>query len=154
MTATVAALFVSPKGPYINRPDVDAWTEDRDARNYAGPLPVVAHPPCQRWCRLAKFIQSQGQLVGDDNGTFEFALSAVNRFGGVLEHPAWSIAWAWYGLIAPPAWGWRRTKVATLGSSCPRLGSSRLFEKGGCRHWSHGAKSAPSCRYRVPRYGD
>lgn len=36
---TVAALFVSPKGPYWDRPDVDAWDEERDARGYRATAP-------------------------------------------------------------------------------------------------------------------
>lgn len=107
---TVAALFVSPRGVYPTLPDVDCWPEDRDARLYPGPHPVVAHPPCGRWCRLAKFVahQTQGRLaVGDDHGCFASALASVRRWGGVLEHPAWSLAWAAHGLIAPPARGWQ-----------------------------------------------
>ena len=45
MTHTVAALFVSESGPYINRSNIDAWTISRDARTYPGPLPVIAHHP-------------------------------------------------------------------------------------------------------------
>lgn len=48
---TIAALYVQRNGIYWNRPDIDAWDEQRDARLYDGPLPVVAHPPCQRWGR-------------------------------------------------------------------------------------------------------
>jgi hypothetical protein len=108
VNANVAALFVSVKGPYYGRNDVDAWDEGRDAREYGDCLPVVSHPPCARWCRLAKFIESRGgAAVGDDDGCFASALENVNRCGGVIEHPAWSLAWGVHGLIAPPARGWQ-----------------------------------------------
>lgn len=107
-TPTVAALYVSRKGPYWGRPDVDAWDEERDARLYAGPLPVVAHPPCGRWCRMAKFVQSRYPhlRVGDDGGCFASALENVRRCGGVLEHPAWTLAWTSYALPIPMGAGW------------------------------------------------
>lgn len=109
MTTKVAALYVERGGVYWGRPDVDAWDIERDARLYDGPLPVVAHPPCARWCRLAKLVESMGGgAVGDDHGCFASALASVRRFGGVLEHPAWSMAWAAHGLAAPPARGWHR----------------------------------------------
>jgi len=83
-------------------PGVECWDEKRDARAYAGPHPVVAHPPCGRWCRLAKFVEAEyGHAVGDDGGCFAAALAAVRRWGGVLEHPAWSLAWAHHGLTIP-----------------------------------------------------
>ena len=105
----VAALFVAAGGCYFGLPDVDPWDEARDARLYAGPWPVVAHPPCARWCRLAKFVESRtGLAVGDDGGTFASALASVRRWGGVLEHPAWSMAWAFHGLLVPQARGWDR----------------------------------------------
>jgi hypothetical protein len=47
----IAALFVETNGCYFNLPGVDPWDINRDARKYAGPHPVVAHPPCQRWGR-------------------------------------------------------------------------------------------------------
>lgn len=45
----IAALYVQTGGCYFGLPGVDPWDEARDARKYAGPYPVVAHPPCQRW---------------------------------------------------------------------------------------------------------
>ena len=56
---TVAALYVDPRGCYAGLPDVDVWDEQRDARTYAGPHPVVAHPPCSRWCRLAGLVEAR-----------------------------------------------------------------------------------------------
>jgi hypothetical protein len=99
---TVAALYVDPKGIYAGVPGIDLWDEARDARLYAGPWPVVAHPPCQRWCRFAKGIEKvHGYKVGDDGGCFEAALDAVRTYGGVLEHPAHSLAWAEFDLPVP-----------------------------------------------------
>lgn len=106
MPTTVAALFVDPRGCYAGLPDVDVWDESRDARLYAGPHPVVAHPPCSRWCRLAGLVEARwGHKRGEDGGCFASALAAVRQWGGVLEHPAYSDAWAAHELNAPPTGG-------------------------------------------------
>ena len=104
----VAALFVRRESIYKTLPGVDAWDEARDARKYPGPHPVVAHPPCGRWCKpLAKVNQTRyGHLIGDDGGCFEAALSAVRRYGGVLEHPAHSYAWDRFNLPKPVRGEW------------------------------------------------
>jgi hypothetical protein len=111
----IAALFVQAGGTYFVRPDVDPWDEERNAMLYDGPHPVIAHPPCARWCQLAHLTESisrkrGGKIlsVGDDGGTFAFALAAVRKWGGVLEHPAWSMAWAAHGLTAPASRGWHQ----------------------------------------------
>lgn len=99
----IAALYVQTGGVYYG---VDPWDEQRDARLYAGPYPVVAHPPCARWCRLAGLVEARwGHKRGEDGGCFEAALSAVRTWGGVLEHPAYSDAWAAFGLPKPPRHG-------------------------------------------------
>lgn len=104
----VAALFVESGGCYSNLPDVDAWPIDRDARLYAGPWPVVAHPPCERWGRYWHGLPRKPHQyrLGDDNGCFIAALRIVRTFGGVIEHPAWSHAWDAFRLPAPLAAGW------------------------------------------------
>jgi hypothetical protein len=105
----IAALFVATGGAYFGLPDVDPWDEARDARLYKGPHPVVAHPPCARWCRLAELVASLGGAsVGDDGGTFAAALASVRRWGGVLEHPAFTKAWSAHDIIPPEAFGWTR----------------------------------------------
>ena len=103
---TVAALYVERGGVYWDREGIDAWDEERDARKYDGPYPVVAHPPCARWCRLAGLVQARwGYRIGDDGGTFAAALAAVRQFGGILEHPAYSKAWPAHDLNKPPTGG-------------------------------------------------
>jgi hypothetical protein len=99
----VAALYVERGGVYYGLPDVDPWDQERDARLYAGPWPVVAHPPCERWGRYWSGGPSarERRAKGDDNGCFTAALAAVRRWGGVLEHPEASHAWRAHGLIAP-----------------------------------------------------
>jgi len=109
---TVAALYVEPKGCYVGVPGVDPWDEARDARNYAGPHPVVAHPPCQRWGRFwhGSTRKPHQYKLGDDGGCFEAALCSLLRWGGVLEHPAHSKAWDTFGLSKPEAGkGWQES---------------------------------------------
>lgn len=100
MTVTyIAALFVATNGCYFGVPGVDPWDEPRDARLYSGPHAVIAHPPCERFGRWA------GPNVGQDGGCFAAALAAVRKWGGVLEHPADSLAWRIHGLETPPRKG-------------------------------------------------
>lgn len=104
-----AALFVETDGAYYGLPHVDPWDEARDARRYTGPMPVVAHPPCQRWGRFwhGSTAKPHQYRMGEDGGCFAAALTAVRNYGGVLEHPAHSHAWRWFGIEAPPtAGGW------------------------------------------------
>jgi hypothetical protein len=103
----IAALYVERGGAYYGLDDVDPWDETRDARTYPGPHPVVAHPPCNTWCQLASVNQARwGTVIGADGGTFEAALAVVRRWGGVLEHPAYSLAWSRYRLPVPVRGGW------------------------------------------------
>lgn len=108
----VAALYVQTGGSYFNLPNVKPFDEDEDARMYGGPWPVVAHPPCQRWGRFWKgqpgnIKKGIVERKGDDHGCFKSALFDVRRFGGVLEHPWGSHAWAHFGLNKPPrSGGW------------------------------------------------
>jgi len=125
----IAALFVDPKGVYADLPDVEVWDEARDARCYAGPWPVVAHPPCSRWCRLAGLVEARwGHKRGDDDGCFASALRAVRAYGGVLEHPAYSDAWHAFGLPVPDATGWTRA----------------LFDPGASAHVEQGRYGHPA----------
>ncbi len=118
---TVAALYVMRNGAYFNLQGVEPYDERRDARSYAGPHPVIAHPPCARWGRYwfggpsAKVRRKRG----DDGGLFAHALRCVRTFGGILEHPAFSSAWEAFGIAHPPkAGGWVSARDAFNGLTC------------------------------------
>lgn len=103
----IAALFVDKEGTYSRVDGVELWHEQLDARSYRGPYKVIAHPPCQRWGKFwhgstAKPYQFR---LGEDAGCFASALTAVRNYGGVLEHPAESKAWRFFGLALPPKKG-------------------------------------------------
>lgn len=130
----VAALYVETGRVYFGLPDVDPWDAQRDARLYAGPWPVVAHPPCERWGRYWHGGPSVRvrRVKGDDGGCFRAALDAVREWGGVLEHPEASHAWAAFGLVRPPRTG-RWVVADDLG------GWTCCVEQG---HYGHRARKA------------
>lgn len=114
---SVAALFVHRNGVYYEVPGVDPWDEARDARLYAGPYPVVAHPPCARWGR---YWHGNGRghryEKGDDNGCFLAAVQAVQRWGGILEHPEASSAFYAHRIPHPqPGQQWQPVGYAAAG---------------------------------------
>ncbi len=139
----IAALFVETNGVY-ERPGVDAWDLDRDARLYRGPHRVIAHPPCKRWGRYwggGPSVKVK-RLLGDDDGCFAAALWAVRTFGGVLEHPEASHAWRWFGLSRPAReGGWTPSDLFEGRSACVEQG-----------HYGHRARKATWLYAVLPSY--
>ena len=142
----IAALYVQTEGSYYNLPGVDPWDEHRDARKYAGPHSVVAHPPCQRWGKLwagqPLWIKRTGErkVKGDDDGCFAAALDAVRRYGGVLEHPWGSHAWPHFNINVPPrSGGWvvgDRVASPLLARPMERYGWTCCVEQGRYGHYA------------------
>ena len=83
-----AVLFARADSVYKTL-DCDVWDIERDARNYSGNAPVVAHPPCRAWGQLRHMAKPRE----DEKELAVFAVEAVRRCGGVLEHPAKSTLW-------------------------------------------------------------
>lgn len=94
MRTDVSALYVDPRGPYPKLV-ADWWDEKRDARLYAGPNPVVAHPPC------GPYSKQRHNYRGTEHDCAPRALEQVRAFGGVLEHPAESRFWDDACLLKP-----------------------------------------------------
>jgi hypothetical protein len=90
----VSVLFARSDSVYKNMGGVDVWDIGRDARNYAGHNPVIAHPPCRAWGQLSHFAKPRP----DEKDLAFFAVDQVRRCGGVLEHPRASRLWDAAGL--------------------------------------------------------
>lgn len=143
----IAALYVQADGAYANMPGVDLWPESRDARTYAGPWPVVAHPPCERWGRFwfGSPRKAHEFELGDDNGCFTAALHAVRTYGGVLEHPAYSRAWLAHELPWPTEEGWQKD---IHGGWCCQVEQGFYGHKGKKPTWLYAVRTQlPSLRW-------
>lgn len=97
MVSTVAILFARGDSNYKALPGCDVWDAERNALNWPGGAPVVAHPPCRAWGRLRQFAKPRA----DEKSLATWAVAQVRRFGGVLEHPEGSTLWEAAGLPAP-----------------------------------------------------
>lgn len=152
----VAALYVDPRGPYPRLPGVECWdgqipirrTQARDARLYAGPRPVVAHPPCQLWVNYAalnyKRYGGEHNRPGNDGGCFAHALKSVLTYGGVLEHPADSKAWRAFDLTPPPrSIGWSSVSGAGANYHVCEVWQSAYGHKARKRTWLLWASPEP-----------
>lgn len=93
----VAVLFARSDSVYKRLRGCDVWDIDRDARKWGGGAPVVAHPPCRAWGRLAHMAKPRP----DEKDLALWAVAQVRRFGGVLEHPRGSALWRAAGLPIP-----------------------------------------------------
>jgi hypothetical protein len=80
-------------------------------------------------------------VLGDDGGCFEAALSAVRKWGGVLEHPEASHAFKRFGLGTPSrAGGWHVSELCRDSWVC-------CVEQG---HYGHPARKATWLYYVGP----
>jgi hypothetical protein len=93
----IAALYVREDTIYRSFDNVDCYPESRDALNYAGPFPVIAHPPCRGWGQFYKFSKAPAW----EFMTGIHAVGCVQMFGGILEHPEKSKLWKECGIPKP-----------------------------------------------------
>ena len=70
------------------------------------------HPPCLHWCLMANCV---GKRDGQDDGCFAAAMASARSHGGVVEHPAHSLAWRWFGLCLPPTGAGGSTRTGSAG---------------------------------------
>lgn len=96
---TVAVLCVAPRTIYRSLEAVEVYDRRRDARTFAGGMPIIAHPPCRGWS--AKTRHQAKPEPGEMNLGFLCA-DWLRKCGGILEQPAWSHLFDAAGLPIPP----------------------------------------------------
>ena len=75
----IAALFARNDSRYKDFPELyDVYDIDRDARNFIGDYPVIAHPPCRAWGMLSHMANPRP----DEKDLAWFALDKVRTNGG------------------------------------------------------------------------
>ena len=90
----VTILCVDKNSNYKKVEGINYYDEDRDAFNYVGDGPVIAHPPCAQWSKLRRFAT----FNSDHLHLAEFCVSKVYENGGILEHPEGSLLFKKYGI--------------------------------------------------------
>lgn len=91
-TPVVAILFASGRSIYKYMPNTLVFDRTKDARNYTGKEPVIAHPPCRTWSKFLRHTAKPKDWKAEQSLAF-FALEKVQTNGGVLEQPASSHFW-------------------------------------------------------------
>jgi len=93
----VAVLFAHNESHYKGVPGVDVWDAERNALQWPGGTPIIAHPPCRLWSRLRYF--STAPRI--EKAYAVWAIEQARRWGGVVEHPAYSRLWEALSLPRP-----------------------------------------------------
>jgi hypothetical protein len=96
LSPIISALFVRKDSVY-KALGIDCWDIERDATDWPGGNPIIAHPPCRAWGKLVHFAKPR-------EGEKELAIRSIEwirEWGGVLEHPAASRLWPFLKLPKP-----------------------------------------------------
>jgi hypothetical protein len=93
----ISVLFARSDSVYKTLPECDVYDAERNALNYPGETPIIAHPPCRAWGQLRHFAKPQP----GEKDLARWAVDQIRQFGGVLEHPAHSTLWRDKGLPVP-----------------------------------------------------
>jgi hypothetical protein len=88
-------LFARSDSIYKTIEGCDVWDESRNATNWQGGCPAVAHPPCRTWGRLRRLAT---KAPDHEHELAIWAVKQVRAWGGVLEHPMGSTLFKECGL--------------------------------------------------------
>ena len=121
----VAALYVRRDSIYKDM-GVDCWDFERDARDWPGGMPCIAHPPCRAWGVLSHMASPRP----GEHHCARIAVWQIRENGGVLEHPKGSKLWKDQSLPEPgerDRWGGWTMIVPQRWWGHPMMKETRLY---------------------------
>ncbi len=89
MRKKITVLFCQEDSIYKSFPVCDVWDEKRNALNFNELIPIIAHPPCRKFSRM-RGLSTAPEV---EKELAYFAAHHIKKYGGILEHPAFSILW-------------------------------------------------------------
>lgn len=95
----ITVLCCHKNSIYKTLPGLDCYDSLRNALEYTGHNPIIAHPPCGMWSAHVSH-----QYKGNKDKDFTLAVHCINmlrRNGGILEQPAYSRLFYRFGLPLP-----------------------------------------------------
>lgn len=95
---TVAVLCCAKKSVYHSMDGVECFDSSRNALNFPGGMPIVAHPPCRSW---SAFCKHQAKPESGEKELGIWCAEQLRKCGGVLEQPAHSGLFSAAGLPLP-----------------------------------------------------
>lgn len=97
MQTKVPVLFVHQRSNYKILPGFDCYDKQRNALNYTGNQPVIAHPPCRLWSRL----RGLSKAPEFERHFAVWSINLVRSVGGIVEHPYDSKLWDYINCPEP-----------------------------------------------------
>jgi hypothetical protein len=88
-------LFARSDSHYKNYPNLEVFDADRNALSCKDETASIYHPPCRAWGQLKHFAKPRP----GERKLAIWSLLRINKFGGVLEHPANSELFKKYYLL-------------------------------------------------------
>lgn len=108
-------LCIQHDSNYLKIPGLDLWDKERNALNYKGNEPIIAHPPCAQWSKLKGFAIPDPEAIN----VAIYCTELVMKNGGILEQPAYSTLFKYMGIkptlsVNQRWWGFRAEKPTWL----------------------------------------
>lgn len=87
LPATAPAILCAMPRTVYRSLGCRVYDRRRDAWTFAGPGPVIAHPPCRLWGRLSQFSRGTELELFRELLLGFWCVRQVERWGGVVEQP-------------------------------------------------------------------